>query len=141
MRRFASSCLKPFLALALLGVIPACSNGLGSGDNGSGLMTTGGGGPDFNGVTSATQGGASGQVILAWSPAVDHAGAGITYLIFQSNAGAGMEDMSGPTFTSSSPTGVAVSAVSGVQYWYIVQARDGNGATDGNTVERTVVAP
>jgi hypothetical protein len=142
MLRFASSWFKPGLALALLGLIPACNNSLGNGGAaGSGPVNPVNPGPDFSGLTSATPGAAAGQVLLSWSPAVDHAGAGITYLVFQSNAGSGMEDMSGPTLTSGSPTGMVVTGVSGVQYWYIVRARDGNGATDGNVVERMVVVP
>ena len=134
--------MKFGLLLAAAVLVPACNGTLGNGSANGPLNNSGMPQTSFGGLQAATAGGASGQVILSWSPAVDGVGAGITYLVFQSNAGSGAEDMSGPLYTTTSGTGLVLNGlVSAAQYWFIVQARDGSGGTDGNSVERTVVVP
>lgn len=136
--------IRLLMILLLAGVIPACNgtlNGTGSGGSAGG---GGGGGtpPGFSGLAAATAGGAAGQIVLSWSPAVDFSGGGITYLVYPSNAGAGKEDLSAPQYTTTNGTGLVINGlVSGLQYWFIVDARDGNGNFDGNMVERTAVVP
>jgi len=128
--------MRLLLGLVVLGFIPACSNSF---DNTGSASTSA---PSFGGLTSATPGSAVREIILAWSPASDSSGTGITYLIFQTNAGAGAENLGSPDYTTTDPTGFVVSGLqSSNQYWFIVQAQDGTGAVDGNATERTAVAP
>src|SRR5438270_125848 len=63
------------------------------------------------GLTSATPGGAAGQVLLSWSPAVDLGGGSIVYDVFQTNAGSGMESLGSPSYQTSSATGFTVTGL------------------------------
>jgi hypothetical protein len=142
MNRWMFSTVRPLMLLALLFGIPACNGSLDTPNSDPSGSIPGGIGPAFGGLASATAGAASGQVILSWGGAADPSGTGITYLVFQSNAGAGMEDLSGPLYTTTNPTSLVISGLlSHLQYWFIVQARDGNGRTDGNLIEQTVIVP
>jgi hypothetical protein len=129
-RGSAVRCLG-ILAAAL--IIPACTGG----------SQNKAAPPVFGGLLTATPG-APGQIVLTWSPAVDFAGGGITYHIFATNTGVSGSEML--IDTSTSPTGATTSAFpggfqSGNTYLMIVQAVDSLGQSDGNSVEKSVIAP
>jgi hypothetical protein len=128
--RPALSCLS---ILAVAFVVPACTSG----------SQNHAAPPAFGGLLTATST-TPGQVVLTWSPAVDFAGGGITYAIFVGNGGSGTEVSSGSTGSSTGTTittwGGVNSFQSGNTYWIIVQAFDSLGQSDGNSVERAVIA-
>jgi hypothetical protein len=131
------SCVRPALSclslLAAACIIPACTSG-----NKNHAAP-----PAFGGLVSASST-VTGQVDLTWVAAVDFAGGGITYEIFVGNGGSGSEVASGSTASSTGTTisqwGPGNAFLSGNTYWIIVQAFDSLGQSDGNSVERAVVA-
>lgn len=124
------------LAVALVAaILPACT---GSTKNSSAAP------PNFyNGTTVVATPGVAGshQITLSWSPAVDFAGGGIQYLIFQSLVSGG-EDLSSPSYPPISGTSYLVTGLTAPDtYYFIVQAQDANGTVDGNTHEVIMAAP
>jgi hypothetical protein len=126
--------IKAILFVLACGLIPACTPNPQS--NASP--------PTFNGLTSATPlAGSPGDIALAWTPATDFAGGGITYnvsyFLGTLPADSGKETFQ---FSTSSSTGVTVTGLTSLDpYIFIVQAQDANGSTDGNTVEVQATAP
>ncbi len=129
MRRFSLFGLKVLAAVVLAALVPACTS----------ESSVNADPPSFGGLKSIATGASTGQIVLTWDPAVDYAGGGITYLIFATSAGSGTE--SSPSYASTNSTGYTVTGlVSSNTYWFIVQAEDSNGNTDGNTIEMSAVA-
>ena len=118
-------------------LIPACNGSLGQ-DQGQGSSA-----PLFDGVMSATPIAAPGDIVLAWTPAQDISGTGITYDVFYAEGtlptNSGSETLQ---FTTTNSTGVTVTGLtSGHSYIFRVLAQDGSGATDGNNAEVGATAP
>jgi hypothetical protein len=121
--------------LLAAGLIPACNGSLGQNGNNSPP-------PSFGGAT-ATPAATVGDVNLAWSPATDFSGTGITYNIWYAQGTvSGSETYQFSTPASVSPSGIQVAGlVSGKTYIFHVQAQDGTGAVDSNTAEPTATVP
>lgn len=123
-----------FLLLAA-GLIPACNGSL---DQSAGAQP-----PVFGGVMSATPLATPGDVVLAWTPAQDFSGTGITYKVFYIQ-GTLPTDSGTETFqfSTTNPTGVTVTGLSSTHaYIFAVEAQDGTGATDSNSAEVAATAP
>ena len=119
---------RALICLVALGVVPACGPAKGP--------TTPP--PTFSpGITAVTSSVATpGQITLTWSPGIDYSGTGLMYDIFwvigdiPANSGQEILHMTVPN-----PTGITLTGMTPDPYIFYVQAVDGTGQTDGNTIE------
>jgi len=129
--------MNVFLRSLLLGVAIACVPACGPANT----PTTAP--PSFRGLQSATPTGTSHQVALVWFAATDFSGTGITYNVFwvvgtQSTGQSGQETLN---FSTTNPTGATIDLPSADPYLFYVQAQDGTGQSDGNTIEVPATIP
>ena len=133
-RGWGQCLLRMIWILPVVLLIPACS----------GSKNSNSAPPAFAGLVSATKGAPGSQeIILAWTPAVDFSGTGITYqveyCIGSLPAQSGQET---PQTSTTNGTGITLTGLfSGDPYVFHVVAVDGTGQGDGNGVEIGQSAP
>jgi predicted GH43/DUF377 family glycosyl hydrolase len=100
--------------------------------------------PDFGGLQFAIDAGTGGKVVLNWLTATDpdttksnsDPSLPVNYDIFYSTAPGG-QDFFSPSATTTALTMDVTGLTNGVQYYFVVRARDASGNQETNAVERT----
>jgi predicted GH43/DUF377 family glycosyl hydrolase len=102
--------------------------------------------PDFGGLQFAIDAGTGGKVVLNWLAATDpdttksnsDPSLPVNYDIFYSTTPGG-QDFFSPSATTTALTMDATGLTNGVQYYFVVRARDASGNQETNAVERSAV--